>query len=170
MCWYITLAVRNSAADKVRALAHAVSAISISESSGTTACSLFERSAVTFSATQGGCSCSLVPSEPQAGAGAHREKLERKGWSRAKVERAIASSSEANARHAKEISEAERCFREFVAKVLNECAEVQLYRHMYRGSFVTERLPVPVVSHITREQFLSGGFPAESVVSVRVAG
>ncbi|MBN8886296.1 MAG: hypothetical protein J0I77_11295 [Rudaea sp.] len=172
MCWFITLAVNGEAAEKVRISAHTHSSVNVAESSGTTACALFKPEMAKFLITMGGCSCSLFHEIRTAKLDSEKKRaqLRRKGWSEAKIERALAESCEANKRNAEARDAARdvqaRRFREFVVSVFDEGAEVQVYCHSYQGSVVSEQLTRPVHLRVTRAQFLASGFPAESVVSV----
>ena len=171
MCWFITLAVDERNAEKVRALTSTIS-FHVAESTDTSACSLLKPELTKFLVTDGGCSCSIFQENTSSESDdlKKRAQLERKGWSKAKIERALAESCEAKARNAQKRNVAALRFRELVAAILDEGAQIQLYSHFYGGSVVSEQLSFPAHSRVTREQFLAGEFPADTVISVGVAG
>jgi hypothetical protein len=97
-----------------------------------------------FSVSLGGCSCGLYAS-PEAEAResnrpyARRQKYERMGWSKAKIDRAVAAMEEAAQSHTV-MSGLRDAAAKLVADLAEWTGEVRLIVHEYRGSFAEERV------------------------------
>lgn len=120
--------------------------------------------------THGGCSCDLVGGgrtgfdEPR-----EREKLARKGWSAAKIDRAIAGKRPSGAR-----SDTQESFRARVSEEAQLAGELYAYAHLFKGNIALEEVPpaqesettplvldaVPAAWPIDRLVCVRGGAPA----------
>lgn len=93
-----------------------------------------------FSITDGQCSCHLYDSpaaaerEPDH---ARRRKYERRGWSQARIERALAAAEQAAALPDRGVKENAAAL---IADLAERFGEVRLLVHEYRGSFAEERV------------------------------
>ncbi|HEY0142093.1 MAG TPA: hypothetical protein VGF48_14430 [Thermoanaerobaculia bacterium] len=143
MCYLISLGVPERHARSLRATR--LPRVDRQENPSISA--MFGEELAQFSVTDGQCSCSLysVPDKEgdSARVDARRQKYERMGWSRAKIDRALAD--------AERPQPARSGVTESVASTITDlaesCGEVRMIVHVYRGSFAEERVRV----HETRE-------------------
>jgi hypothetical protein len=93
-----------------------------------------------------------------------REKLERKGWSAAKIGRAIAGKRPAGAR-----ANLQQSFRAKVAEEVQLAGEIFVYGHAFQGNIATEEVP-PTDERETRLLVLEdvpSAWPLERLACVR---
>src|SRR5690349_2209587 len=98
-----------------------------------------------FEVTIGGCSCDLyAPWLPLQQDDKERSKYGRKGWSEAKIARALASRHVARIGSAKRESKlgARRLLREAIMDALEQHARVRLFAHTYGGPVDQEPVSV----------------------------
>jgi hypothetical protein len=119
----------------------------------------------TFVVTSDGCSCGLYDGdadtdEPGQGVSFDRlrKKYQRKGWSQAKIDRAI--------------SDAERCLRpdavraglrpdirNLLADIAEQCGELAIVIHFYHGHITTEKLTLAASVTISPSDLRAGTTP-----------
>lgn len=95
MCYFITIAVRQ--ADAEAACGKVPRGFAMAPVANASVLSALPAGYETFLLVSGGCSCGLYQSEPTPPARPHnpehlRRKYERKGWARARIERALGQS------------------------------------------------------------------------------
>ena len=94
--------------------------------------------------SSGGCSCELVAGAVRrlddSEAQALRRRYRRKGWSQAKIERALSDADAARQRNPS--GEKARRFAELLGELLEHFGELKLFAHEYSGSFEHEALEI----------------------------
>ena len=115
--------------------------------------------------TRGGCSCDFYTNQdPSARLEQDRQRLARKGWSSAKIERALKSR----------MSEENPVLTNFLAS-LSEIAEssssIRLLCHCFSGSVESERFEVQgeIRMSLSELRGASGHFPTDTVVQLQLA-
>lgn len=131
----------------------------------------FPRGAMLLDITDGGCSCSFYRSEIQEDAwseSALRARYARKGWSNAKITRAIEGKRAAHERRSEDSAQ-ERFCRSIEALVLGG-AQVTLISHDYRGLFSAEQVNIDGRTEVPLQTFIAqqGSFPEDVLVTVRM--
>lgn len=111
-----------------------------------------------FSVTDGGCSCSLYSEPRDVGdrTAEKRKKYERMGWSRAKIERALADSA-GSGEQARGHGGLREDIALLVAGFAERYGEVRLLIHAYRGSFIEERVTTLGTQTIEVAHLRAGG-------------
>jgi len=126
---------------------------------------------VHLSITDGHCACSVYPSRRANIArdlDDERRRYQRKGWSKAKIERAIESRRVAHARPGSSSQpDLAKCFIEAITHLVTSGARVTLLAHFFRGEF-DEVFEVAGVGRIPIDAFLekSGEFPNDTLVTI----
>jgi len=90
-----------------------------------------------LSITDGHCACSVFPGRPEITAvdpGEERRRYERKGWSKAKIDRAIESKRAAHARHSRQ-PDLSNLFVKAIEHLITSGATVTLLAHSFSGGF-----------------------------------
>jgi hypothetical protein len=133
--------------------------------------SIFPTSDARFNVTIGGCSCDLVGRDHSLQAGyvsTRRQRYEKLGWSRAKIDRALQASTAAHGRD--QASPRARQFREGVLALLDRTPSIRLFVHMYSGDFDTEVVNSRGATRLARGEYEAAhGAIAEDTL-VEVAG
>jgi hypothetical protein len=125
---------------------------------------------VLLDVTDHGCSCSIYRREVDDIAfdiEAERTRYGRKGWSSAKIARALESKQEAHARR-KLYSKADK-FCQCVEALARAGSHIALISHNYSGSFAEEAVSVAARSSISLQAFLEalGTFPEDTLVTLK---
>lgn len=172
MCWYITMSVPRAHASLVERIAKAHPEVDVRPSPDTTAAARCPSGSAVYLITRGGCSCDLCTDASRSGSNdtqRQRAKLENKGWSHAKIERAIAEGSFAKGRHASLRADAfQRVFGSFQSLVsdIAVTSSVTLFRHMYHGAIATEQLPAVPESALSAAELSLAHFPPDTLVAI----
>ena len=124
--------------------------------------------------THGGCSCDLYSAPPEPGEAEDqlaraRQKLERKGWSASKIERALETKATGGLRPGRP-RESAVAFKAFVAELVATLGSVDLFAHFYSGNQHEQAVGSPKAAAISLRGFSEAGFPADTVITVRAAG
>jgi hypothetical protein len=119
--------------------------------------------------TTGGCSCALYSDDPPdvpSGYEKMRRGYERKGWSKAKIDRAIEASRLAAARPSSKPDKAVD-FVAAIKELADGRARIFLLAHDFRGLF-TEPFPIAGKASMTIDDYVTGGgkFPADTLVTL----
>jgi hypothetical protein len=127
------------------------------------------RNAVRIDVTVGWCSCDFycgdTPQKSDGDPDAVRRKYERKGWTQAKIDRAIASSR--SARAATPRKNLHEQFAAAIGTLAKQGARVTLLAHMFSGSFA-EPFDITGTAELPLEHYLKGGnyFPEDTLVTL----
>lgn len=130
---------------------------------------LFPPGDVLLEITVGGCSCGLFPTPRKTDHDeSERRRYQKKGWSAAKIERALQASRSARGRdHGNQ--NAQR-FREGIAALLQRTSSLRLFVHMYSGAFDSEPVSSRRSVRMTVDEYQKQhGVLAEDVL-VEIAG
>ncbi len=172
MCWYITMSVPRTHTSLVERIAKNHPEVEVRLSPDTTAAALCPGGNAVYLVTRGGCSCDicLAVSPPDTtDTERHRAKLKNKGWSHAKIERAISEGSFTKGRNASLRADSFQivvnAFRALVSDIA-ATSPLTLFRHMYRGAIATEQLPTVVASSLPVADFSASHFPPDTVVHI----
>jgi hypothetical protein len=97
-----------------------------------------------------------------------RQKYQKKGWSEAKIARAMEDKEAAKSAGIGRNSEMgpERRFREAITAQVRRFNNVRLFAHLYKGSLDDEVVTSEGQREIDLFQFLESGFPAEKLVEI----
>src|SRR3569623_1619289 len=131
--------------------------------------SIFPSSDARFIVTSGGWSCDLVGRNLCVQAGdvaTRRQRYEKLGWSRAKIDRALQASTVAHARdHA---GPRARRFREGILALLDRTPSIRLFVHMYSGDFDTEVVNSRGAARLLRGEYAEaqGAIPEDTLVEL----
>ena len=121
-----------------------------------------------FDITVCGCSCSIYSSSASDGfeEEAERARYARKGWSAAKISRAIASKQTAS--ELRKINSRAQQFSLCVEAFVQSGARVSLVSHFYNASFAEEVVQVNAQLRMSLGEFLDaqGAFPEDTLVTV----
>jgi hypothetical protein len=124
---------------------------------------------VLLDVTDHGCSCSIYAREAGHIAfdvEAERTRYARKGWSRAKIARALESKQTAHGRR-KVHSKADQ-FCQCVEALVRAGSHIVLISHNYSGLFTEEAVSIGARSPISLQAFLEtlGTFPEDTLVTI----
>ena len=140
MCHFIMIAVAERHREAIEALGRGRAAFGVDSATNPSALRLFAPGDAVYVLTRGGCSCELYsePSEPttEEDAAADRARYRRKGWSEAKIARAI----EAKARPHKGANEHRRAFHAAISSIVQRFGSARLFAHMYDGRIDNEEI------------------------------
>lgn len=125
---------------------------------------------VLLDVTDGGCSCSIRTrsiADPAVDEEAERGRYARKGWSAAKIARAIESKQAAHERR-KPSSRAQQ-FCQSIEALARAGSEIALISHFYEGLFAEEVVSVGARAQTSLQDFLSslGAFPEDTLVTIK---
>jgi hypothetical protein len=126
-------------------------------------------SPVILDVTDGVCSCRLRPQATADEAvveGAERARYARKGWSAAKIARAIEAKRATRGRHKSSSSPQSFCLS--VEALVRSGSEVAIISHFYHGSFAEEVLSVGARASMSLNDFVGSlsAFPDDTLVTV----
>jgi hypothetical protein len=168
MCWFITI---GASARVLSAVGTCVHGITLTPASGSPTSALFPPDLACVWVTRHGCSCGLMgfpASRLKFDEVKERARLARRGWSAAKIERAIASKEERVSRPVEpESGEGAAAFRGLVADLVRAGGSVHLLAHFYAGSIATEAVAVEAVAERTLAEFEQSMLGASTLTTVR---
>ncbi|MCA9233266.1 MAG: hypothetical protein KDA57_21660 [Planctomycetales bacterium] len=168
MCWFVTIAVPTASGQLVAQLASMYPPLSVTPVHSGPTKQLFPEGRVCFEITHGGCSCDLFPeSQPDAAELLEKERahLAKKGWSAAKIARAIEAKAQSMARP-KHTRPESGMFRSLVCDLVQRDFDVRAFAHFYGGNQRTESIPPVPEAHVSVQAFRQSGFPPDTVVRV----
>ncbi|MEO6925642.1 MAG: hypothetical protein ABI129_03155 [Rhodanobacter sp.] len=138
----------------------------------TTAAALCPSGNAVYLVTHGGCSCDICfeASPPdQTDTERHRAKLKNKGWSHAKIERAISEGSFTKGRNASlradSFQKVVNAFQSLASEIA-VTSPLTLFRHMYHGAIATEQLSTVATSSLPVADFSAAHFPPDTIVHI----
>lgn len=171
MCWFVTIGVSRHGAAELETLGRQRGLLQARPSVNSDLAAIFPRADVRFEITHGGCSCDLYWTPPEEDP-AEREQAARryrkKGWSEAKIARALDASAQAKSAPIGRNPEMgpERLFRELIAAQVRRFGSIRLFAHMYQGVQDEERVRSEGSRRISLEELLEQGFPPDVLVEV----
>jgi hypothetical protein len=174
MCWFITMGVPAAGASLLEQRGASRGGLGVRRAANPHVARLFPASDVRFEITDGGCSCDLY-AEPSETGSTHaeqlREKYRKKGWSSAKIDRAVQASEAARvaAMTRRRETGAQLLFREVVAEQVRAFGTIRLFAHMYSGSQDEEMVTSESRARLDLSAFVISGFPADTLVEVTLA-
>lgn len=169
MCYFVTIGVPERHRQRLAAVAREHTLLDVSASANPSVARQFPAGDALCTVTQGGCSCRLyadagtkTDAEQEA---ARRAQYRRRGWSEAKISRALESSRRSRA--APDV-DARAVFRELVAAIVDTTGHVRLFAHLYAHGVDTEDVgPAARLTLALREfERREGAFAADAVVEV----
>ncbi len=170
MCYFVTVGVPEARREAVEDLAKGREGFAVHVVRNRFLIEQFAPGNVLFYVTHGGCSCDLV-AEPTGISDAEeearqRERYRRKGWSEAKIARALESRGEKK-RHARPDDPRPR-FVDAIRQWVVSIGQVRLLAHSYSGSVDDEQLERFGQTTVTLAEFLrdEGTFPADTLVDI----
>jgi hypothetical protein len=118
------------------------------------------------------CSCDLYSAplsdvELNAETNKRIKKYKSKGWSKAKIQRAIADATSVSKTHTIGLRPDAR---EVIARVADTAKLIYLFVHMYSGDQMTEKVVVNQGATILSSELISGDFVLEPDILVSVKG
>ena len=171
MCWFVALGVPQDAAAQLDLLADDTLEFGLSRAANPRLRALFPSTDVLFWVTHGGCSCDLWIDERAR----HSETLDRtrreyekKGWSKAKIARALASTQQVQS--ARVLDSTEAHFRQWNVEFVERFGAVRLFAHLYRGSQDEEQVDVIERRRLDTAEFLTASLPADVTVEISRSG
>jgi hypothetical protein len=169
MCWFLTLAVADAALAALdRAAETHRRTLSVHAPGDTPTTRAFPRGMTCMEVTAGGCSCGIYRSPGSVdGVDVVREraKLIAKGWSNAKVERALAAKIDSNARTKAEDT-APADFKALVTGLVDHAGTVVLHAHFHHGNQRSAEVPPPATATLSLDDFLRAGFAPDTLVTL----
>lgn len=144
------------------------------EASGTSAARILPQGWQCFTLTRAGCSCSFfsVEVDPIVDRAKQRSKLEKKGWSNAKLERAMRSYDEKRA-HEQSLSarsENPLALQAVLSTLVVQAGEAAFHAHWYDDSVVDADLPETPRKIVSLADLSSTQLPADAVVMILAKG
>jgi len=133
MCYYVTIGVRKRDTYLVEALGKERGGFNVTPSRNPSIARFFPAGQALYYITHGGCSCDLyatpTPTTPQEEETRSRDRYRRKGWSDAKIARALKSK-----RHTDRTTGDENYREKFcqtIMKLVHETGRLCLFAHQY---------------------------------------
>jgi len=128
------------------------------------------KNSILLDVTDDGCSCSIrarSTADVTVDEEAERARYARRGWSAAKIERAIQAKQAAHGRRKPNSKAQEFCLG--VEALASAGAEIALISHLYSGLFAEEVVLVGARAQISLQDFLAslGTFPEDTLVTIR---
>jgi len=160
MCYLISVAVASTALD-LPAHFHAFDLEAVETANPTVRRALGP--APGFDVTRAGCSCALQAPGARHDEAELRRRYMHKGWSAAKIDRAIASVSRSRA-HARR--PARERFLEALAALCGAGATVRLVSHAYTGRFDQEAFALAPPARITLGMLSRAPFVEDTVLTI----
>jgi len=130
-------------------------------------CAALGPKAIKLSITDGHCACALyhggVMQERETAAGL-RELYARRGWSQAKIARAVEARLESAGKKARSLA-SQNVFPETVAELLDGHAQLSLLAHMFAASF-DSAFEIKSRATVSLADFWAGNFPEDTLLTV----
>lgn len=124
----------------------------------------FQKNTTAFDLVRGTCSCDLYT---RAGTGQTeklRRKYQNKGWSEAKIQRALADKNMPNPSHLRDDVVS------FLQSLLNASGRISLFIHWYNGAFDTEPINIKAQHDEQSSDALANSIPEEVIVHFSLTG
>jgi hypothetical protein len=171
MCWFVTIGVTSAGAAALEELVRARGGLGVSKSSNPHLARIFDADDILFEVTHGGCSCDLYTFPRESDPVEHeraRARYRRKGWSEAKIARALEASDTAKSAGVARNREIgpERAFRDAISNQVRGFGGVRIFAHMYNASQDEEQVTCIGRQRITLNAFLESGFPSDELVEI----
>jgi len=167
MCHLVTLGIDKSLGLALPEFGGPLDGFSVEPSRNPSVARVFPPSDALLEITVGGCSCGLFPTRSKADHDeGERRRYEKKGWSAAKIERALQASRAARERDRE--SQNARRFREGIIALLRRTSSVRLFTHMYSGAFDSEPVSTSRTVRMSVEDYQRqhGALPEDVLVDV----
>ena len=161
MCYFITIGIKEDAADELRQIVPR--GMRIDKSSSAWLSQLMGEGWRQFVLTSGGCSCDLyreaaAADEDEAGRiDRLTRKYVKKGWSDAKIQRAIGSRASKPKRD--DFVGLRQDVRDLVMAIIQQTPKVGIVVHFYSGDIETEKFSVGESRSITADGLRRGTEP-----------
>jgi hypothetical protein len=168
MCHIMSVGVPARDREAIEALGRGRDGLAVDPATNRSLLRLFPSGDAVFFLTQGGCSCSLYgePTETTTAEdeAADRARYRRKGWSDAKIARAI----EAKARPHKKPRENRQKVCDAISQIVQRLGRVRLFAHWYDGRVDTEEFEPVERRTIPLAEFRrqDGAFPVDKIVEI----
>ena len=167
MCHLVTLGIDKSLGPTRLDFGGAREGLAVDPSRNPSVARLFPPSDLLLEVTAGGCSCGLFPTPAKVDHDeVERRRYEKKGWSVAKIERALQASRSARGRDRE--SQNERRFREGIVGLLRRTSSLRLFAHMYSGAFDSELVSSSGTIKMTVAEYQKehGALPEDVLVEI----
>jgi hypothetical protein len=171
VCWFITVGIQEDAAAALEALGRRRGGLSVCPSRNPHVTALFPPNDATFEVTNGGCSCDLWLAPLKQAAGERekrREQYRKKGWSEAKIERALNAAAAAHlaSANAEPLAGPRATFRRAIADQVATTGSVHVFAHFYKGNQDHEHVVCTERRRIPADEFLDGDLPGDVLLEV----
>ncbi len=167
MCWLVSIAAPQKHRQAMERITQASRGLQIIWFTPTSETSQFPGTTCCAQVVRGGCSCDIytsprTPGREEEELDRERDRLQKKGWSAAKIDRALHNKSDSATRPRRPRKGAE-AFNALVTELVRGLGSVYLHAH-----FANDPHDEPAAATvISLQQFLELGFPANTVVTVR---
>jgi hypothetical protein len=173
MCHLVTIGIDKTLGSMLPEFGNAREGLAVTPSRNPTLAKIFPPTDLRLEITVGGCSCGLftnraTDAEVIDREQAERRRYEKRGWSSAKIERAIQASRAAHERDQR--GENAHRFRDAIVALLERTRSVRIFAHMYSGSFETESVLSKGRTGLTRDAYRANRGAIPEDVLVEVAG
>ena len=166
MCHIVTIAIVRTKGIAIQAFRS--EGFDISRNDNRSLAGLFGSENASFDVTIEGCSCAFYQDRdgPDIDADHLRRKYQKRGWSEAKIRRALQQMLQAP-----RLIEQRRVRASFVPAVeavVREAGRIQLFSHFYDGSFALEDVTDARSQSISLRKLVTeqGSFPQDTVLSI----
>jgi hypothetical protein len=169
MCHFLTVGVSERGASTLEALGRERDGLGVVRCSNLSIAALFPPGDALFFLTHGQCSCDLVVQPEHRGVEEekrHHSTYRKKGWSEAKIERALAASRISRERSAP--GEPVLKLMAALERQVELCGSVRVHAHEYRGAIQQEPVPSSPRTRMSMEALRAarGAFPTDVVVDL----
>jgi hypothetical protein len=174
VCYFVTLGIAEQAVAVMSALGKERYGFSFSPAKNPFVSRLFPKTDTLFYVTHGGCSCDLYTDpgheETPDQAQNHAARYRRKGWSEAKIQRALADRNKP--RPPTRRDDYRLKFRDTVSALVEEFGSIRLFAHMYDGKVEMEEIGASGHRTMPLGEFRSAGgmFAENTLIEVRRGG
>jgi hypothetical protein len=164
MCHLVTIGTRDDRSS-IDALMGVDFPLAMRPSTNPSVRSLFPKTDRLFEVTHGGCSCDVVASRQEPDSEGRRARLragyERKGWSDAKIARALAESDSRHHRRVSQRHDPGAHFIRLVHTLAGRPGGVRVLIHFYSGRFDSEEIAVVGTARMPVDRIVTVGDIAE---------
>jgi hypothetical protein len=173
MCYLITIGIDKSLGSVLPEFGNDREGLAVAPSRNPALAKIFPPGDLRLEITVGGCSCELFSTSASAEEEINREAAERrryqkKGWSAAKIERALQASRVAHDRDRR--GDNARRFLEAILALLERTRSVRIFAHMYSGLFDTESVVAKAHASLTRAAYQANHGAIPEDVLCEIAG
>ncbi len=173
MCYLVTIGIREERA-QLDALLGVDFPLAVRPSKNPSLRSAFPRADHLFEVSDGFCACDLViqdkPRSDEDQRARLRAQYERKGWSKAKIARAVADWHAAHNRQREKSSEPARNLIKLLQTLATRLGGVRVVVHFYSGRFDTEEIPLVGRTRVPLERLEIGMLVKDTLMDVVQAG